>query len=409
MENNEKFRGQTNGIILFILLGGDRHTDELKDIIDKNFSLVKIGTLYSIIARMKNQGHISEYRASSKDGSRRKYYKITELGKKFYEEEFSNLFLGVESIVVSQPENEEKVENSPIDISQETISEEEDVYLKYIKKAENLKNEDEFIDFSVLEEKNEVENTVLVEDAVNEETPPLFVQDNDVSYEKEIDLDSVVSSNYEYKSVLNKLFPKSKGYDPKVYENIQSATEQDGEQTTTVQQENTTDLDSLFEISEREKIKIRTSIDTNRYQGAKILASKLRFHTAIIVFIIAILEFLVGSFALLGSAKFNSSAFITVLVVFGSVVAITGIVYLIKFNYSVKDLPKLINTMEIAIILAIGIIIISICVASIGGIDLYNTSEVFSSIILPALMASNIPVYVLISHFLSKLDYYQAI
>ena len=35
MESNEKFRGQTDGIILFILSKGERHADELKIIIDE--------------------------------------------------------------------------------------------------------------------------------------------------------------------------------------------------------------------------------------------------------------------------------------------------------------------------------------------------------------------------------------
>ena len=78
MESNEKFRGQTDGIILFILSKGERHADELKVIIDEYFAGVKIGTLYSIIARLKTQNLISEYRASSINGSRRKYFKLTD-------------------------------------------------------------------------------------------------------------------------------------------------------------------------------------------------------------------------------------------------------------------------------------------------------------------------------------------
>ena len=55
MDFNESVRRSTNSIILFILKNGDRHTDELKEIIDETFDSVKIGTLYSIIARMKAQ------------------------------------------------------------------------------------------------------------------------------------------------------------------------------------------------------------------------------------------------------------------------------------------------------------------------------------------------------------------
>ena len=93
MELNEKYRGQKDGIILFILSKGERHADELKIIIDEYFSGVKIGTLYSIIARLKTQNLISEYRASSIDGSRRKYFKLTDKGLKAFNENYSEFFV----------------------------------------------------------------------------------------------------------------------------------------------------------------------------------------------------------------------------------------------------------------------------------------------------------------------------
>ena len=40
MENNE-FRGLNDGIILYVLKSGDRHTDELKAIIDEKFFEIK--------------------------------------------------------------------------------------------------------------------------------------------------------------------------------------------------------------------------------------------------------------------------------------------------------------------------------------------------------------------------------
>ena len=141
---NENLRGQTNSIILFILLNGDRHTDELKEIIDENFSTVKIGTLYSIISRMKTQGQISEYRASSSDGSRRKYYKITEAGKKVFFDEYYEMFEGV-----NLPENIKTEEEKQPEITKnvEEVDENEDLYLKYIKKAEESESYND-IDFS---------------------------------------------------------------------------------------------------------------------------------------------------------------------------------------------------------------------------------------------------------------------
>ena len=96
MENLEKTRNQTDGLILYILSKGLRHIDELKQIIDEKFSTVKIGTLYSIITRLKTQKYITETRASSVDGSRRKYFSLTDLGRKVYEEKYSTAFSNVE-------------------------------------------------------------------------------------------------------------------------------------------------------------------------------------------------------------------------------------------------------------------------------------------------------------------------
>ncbi len=407
MENTEKFRGQTNGVILFILLGGDRHTDELKEIIDEKFSQVKIGTLYSIISRMKTQGHINEYRASSLDGSRRKYYKITDLGKSVYEKEFSELFIDCEPIVSLE---QKLPEAKPTAVKEEPkYEEEDDVYAKYVKKAELLQEDDFNIEFppSIEESKEEKPKS-----SVTVDNSPIFdPTENSVSFEKEVDYDSVVSSNFEYKSVLSQLFPKEKPNfdDFSDYRFVKAFDIKPEPETNLPVQAQKDNTNTLFEISEKENIKIRTSVDTNRYQGAKILANKLRFHSAFLTSIFAILEFLLLSFIFSGSVEFNSKAFVTIVIIFGLFTAINMLIYALRHSHSVKDLPKLINSLEIAIVLAIGIIIISICVASIGGLDLYNFNQIYYSIIIPAVMACNIPLYVAIMHFLSKTDLYQSI
>ncbi len=406
MNFNENLRGQTNSIILFVLISGDRHTDELKEIIDQNFSTVKIGTLYSIISRMKTQGQITEYRASSSDGSRRKYYKITELGKKIYFDEYYSLFENV-----TLPEKEDKFEEE-IKPEDEVIDENEELYLKYIKKAETADAYGD-IDFSTVAVETEPE-TVVESDADTETTKTV----NDYIHtqaEKEIDYDSVVSSKYEYKSVLNKLFPKSNAYETEYneYAYTQSTTEIENtfesekpEQPKITQ---TTTFDTIYELSEKENIKIRTSGDTNRYQGTKILVNKLRFHTSIITLLLAVIEYLLSSLIFTNSVSFSGSTLLKISLIFGAFAVITGIIYALKRNDTVKDLPKFINSIELAIIITIGIIIISLCIASINAINMYDFNEVYSAILVPSIMAINLPIYVAIEHFLSKLDYYQTI
>ncbi len=413
MSFNENLRGQTNSIILFILLNGDRHTDELKEIIDEKFSTVKIGTLYSVISRMKTQGQITEYRASSNDGSRRKYYKITEQGKKLFFDEYYDLFDGI-----TLPEKQvQKIEEPKVEIPDEN----EELYLKYIKKAETADAYGD-IDFSSvpLEEPKIVAEEPKIEPEIQNSTP-LSIFDNEdgnVIESNGVDYDSVVSSEFEYKSILNKLFPKSNFNADKYFDDYSfTKSEIDVQPTQHIEIEDKSDIqdnqefhtfDTIYDLSEKENIKIRTSSDTNRYQGTKILANKLRFHCAILLLIIAVLEYLLTTF-ILSDVAFDTGTLIKIAVIFGAFTVVMGIIYALRYNHTVKDLPKFINSIELAIIVTIGTVIISLCIASINGINMYNFSEVYSSILLPSLMSINLPLYVAIVHFLSKLDIYQSI
>lgn len=408
MNFNENLRGQTNSIILFILLNGDRHTDELKEIIDENFSTVKIGTLYSIISRMKSQGQITEYRASSSDGSRRKYYKITDLGKKLFFAEYYSLFDGI-----TLPEKEEKIEEETKPV-EDVIDENEELYLKYIKKAETADAYGD-IDFSSVTVEEPKENKIEITPTTQIEEPSFDISVDDVVEEKGIDYDSVVSSEYEYKSVLNKLFPKSNAFETQYYDDyaytksnpIIEETFESVKPEKFVQE--TSSFDTIYDLSEKENIKIRTSVDTNRYQGTKILVNKLRFHSAIITLLLAVLEYLLTTLIFAGSVTFDGATLLRISVIFGSFAVVMGIIYALKYNNTVKDLPKFINSIELAIIITIGTIIISLCIASINGINMYDFNQVYTSILIPSIMSVNLPLFVAIVHFLSKLDYYQTV
>ncbi|MBR6737563.1 MAG: helix-turn-helix transcriptional regulator [Clostridia bacterium] len=393
MNNTEKFKGQTVGIILFILQSGDRHTDELKELIDSKFSEVKIGTLYSIIARMKTQNLISEYRASSNDGSRRKYYKITNDGAKLYDSDYKELFSDVEPI-----EQKAVIKETPA--SQKEESETENVFLEYVKKG----SESDFagdIDFSnVVIEKPTPQP--LPEPEIETKPEPLYVSNDEIAVQNEhpVDFDSLVSSEYEYKSVLNKLFPKANSnYD---FTEETAVTE-------AVESETSTDFTDIYEFSERENIKIRTSGDTNRYQGTKILANKLRFHASVITLVLSVLEFLILSLIFASSVPFNGAMLGRIAIIFGAFVAVMFIVYVLDPSSAVKDLPKFINAFEIALVITIATAIITFAVGSINGIDYLNANQVLNGLVLPIVMSVNCPLYVTTVELLSKLDIYHTV
>ena len=431
MENNE-FRGMNDGIILYVLKSGDRHTDELKEIINSLFFEIKVGTLYSVITRLKNQKYIDEYRSSS-DGSRRKFFTITKSGSEFFEKEYSEKFIYAPQIeerlvkVIEEP-----VIKEPKQPKDKKVDEYED-YVKSVQNNDYVETINE-IDFSKI---TDFENYNLneapatnVENDVKEEVREVFVEEpveikpsvnpympiynnTDVEQPKpEIDYDSVNNTSFEYKSVLNDLFPKRNSVEQsfnvyKPYESNNTYVEEPVAPTVT--EIKSADFDDIYTYAEKDGISIRTSSDTNRYQGSKILNNLLRFHTSILWYVLIILEYLLLNLFFSGSVSFNGSVFGKVCLFTAVVPIISLIIYLTNTRYSVKDLPRFRDVIEITLIIAISAIIITIALSAINEVNYKEISELYYNVFVPCLIAINAPVFIIIKYFLSNLEFYQTI
>ncbi|MDN5376095.1 MAG: PadR family transcriptional regulator, regulatory protein PadR [Thermacetogenium sp.] len=86
--SNDLIRGHTDTIILNILRQGDSYGYEIcKKIIalsGRQYEL-KEATLYSAFRRLEQDGLIISYWGNESQGGRRKYYRITDKGREFYE------------------------------------------------------------------------------------------------------------------------------------------------------------------------------------------------------------------------------------------------------------------------------------------------------------------------------------
>lgn len=87
--STELIRGHTSTIILNILRQGDSYGYEIyKKIIelsDGDYEL-KEATLYTAFRRLVNDGYVVSYWGDQAQGGRRKYYRLTEVGKQHYEQ-----------------------------------------------------------------------------------------------------------------------------------------------------------------------------------------------------------------------------------------------------------------------------------------------------------------------------------
>ena len=86
---SDLIRGHTETIILAQLLNGDSYGYEINKFIqektDNQYEL-KEATLYSAFRRLEKAGLISSYWGNQTTGARRRYYKITKMGRLMYQQ-----------------------------------------------------------------------------------------------------------------------------------------------------------------------------------------------------------------------------------------------------------------------------------------------------------------------------------
>ena len=84
--------GSTDLLILYLIYTRDMYgyeiIQELEDKSDGDF-LFREGTLYPILHRLEKDKYLESYNKKGDRGRARKYYKITETGKNFLEEEYN--------------------------------------------------------------------------------------------------------------------------------------------------------------------------------------------------------------------------------------------------------------------------------------------------------------------------------
>ena len=99
--NKELLKGSTTVLILSILNRKDMYGYEMIKEIDlrsKGIFSFKEGTLYPILHSLENENYIESYWDTSNGGRKRKYYKITNSGKKILLEKESEWKLFIETV-----------------------------------------------------------------------------------------------------------------------------------------------------------------------------------------------------------------------------------------------------------------------------------------------------------------------
>ncbi|MDD9150486.1 MULTISPECIES: PadR family transcriptional regulator [unclassified Sporolactobacillus] len=93
MISSDIIRGHLEGIILRLIYEKDRYgyeiSNEIANRTDHKFR-IKEATLYAVFQRLVKKGLIESYLGDVSFGSRRRYYRITSLGRAYLKEEIRN-------------------------------------------------------------------------------------------------------------------------------------------------------------------------------------------------------------------------------------------------------------------------------------------------------------------------------
>lgn len=87
--------------VLALLIKRDCYGYELVSDISKNIAISE-GTIYPLLKRLKDEGFVNTYLQESQEGPPRKYYRLTDLGKKeadSLKEEWMRFVEGVNKII----------------------------------------------------------------------------------------------------------------------------------------------------------------------------------------------------------------------------------------------------------------------------------------------------------------------
>lgn len=89
MISSDIIRGYNDTIILYLLLDDNSYgyevSKKIKELSDGKY-IIKETTLYSAFNRLLKNGYIESFYKDETFGKRRTYYKITEAGRRYYEE-----------------------------------------------------------------------------------------------------------------------------------------------------------------------------------------------------------------------------------------------------------------------------------------------------------------------------------
>ncbi len=389
MENaisSDLIRGHIDTIILYALLDGDKYAQQISDAValkSENQYVINQATLYSSLKRLENLKYVSAYWYDAEKG-RRRYFRLTDLGKQVVENNLSNWsysraiidkLTGCESTVI-KPIIVEKPVESAISTVQNT--------------TESINsNESQKPDLSAPTQ-NETQNSpVSTSSQANQEINFRNILNGLIknNNSEENHPEEIIVSNQE---PIEPEVKKVEKFNETILEDPQSHSYNNGK----------ADFGDLLQKASKEGYKIRISNKNSKISSGSIYINKVNLCSSLLCFLIVALEFICAYLI------FNDILKLSLPAILVSIVALAIFPIALTIIYS-KNPTKTLKTIKADTILTSLIIVFNLLLITFAGnllfnVDFSDTYTILLALICPIILYVDIVIFFTIRFLFGK-------
>ena len=427
--SSDLIRGHIDTIILHTLLDGDKYAQQISETVenksDKQYGINQ-ATLYSSLKRLENAKYVNAYWHDSEEG-RRRFFKLTESGKKLIETNLSDWSFSraiIDKLIDFKCAETESSENvapkivtiyQPLPQTQEQTTQSQPLSNPEPQKASPIPNKSILQPFSFVFNKP-TENSP----SQSTENKKLDIENNKESLESDKEFQQQSIQEINYKNILHGLIKATESKQvraenevltPLNIENTDCKTEKtsfneslnlsvDMDRKTSY--DGKIDFSDVIEKADQEGYTVRIS-SKGRKQGAvkgSVYLNRVRLVSSLAIFLLTILEFLF--FSLQFKSEMPASALsVTLSIIILAIFPVLMVVFYFKAPGRTSK-PMKVDLIYTVAIIVFNLMLITFAGNILFGIDFSKTSTTLYSFIIPVTLYLDAICYFIFRYIFSR-------
>lgn len=406
--SSDLIRGHIDTIILHSLTSGDKYAQQISDFVEQkseNEYKLNQATLYSSLKRLESLKQVSSYWYDTAEGSgRRKYFKLTDIGKQTVDDNLSSWSYSraiIDKLIDCSPQPIietkiiEKIVEVPVEktvyVPVQTANSDQTTKEKTTITAQNIEQSTKPLESASTQDKI---SEIKVEEKLESNTELNF---------RNI-LSGLIKSTVIQKQSTQELQPLNKQnleLKPNEKMNFNETIASSEYNNHKVGNTGKIDFGDLMLKAAKEGYKLRVSSKDSGVAPGKILINKLNLFASLAIYLIALIELLYFTTSFGSILNSSSGIIIGSILVLTLFPAIRLIIYLKNpTKKSSKDVTA--NKILTAAIVVFNLLIITLAANLLSNVSFSNLNVVLLSFIIPCVLYADVLAYFILKYLIAK-------